>query len=61
MLKHNIMFKFMLIFIPSILAVYVGMFLFLQKYMYDKSIGSVRKLSIEAQTYTMNNIEKEGK
>lgn len=61
MLKHNIMFKFMLIFIPSILAVYAGMLLFLQKYMYDKSIGSVRKLSLEAQTYTMNNIEKEGK
>ncbi|MDA7026421.1 ATP-binding protein [Bacillus sp. CLL-7-23] len=60
MLKNNIMYKFMLLFIPAILIVYIGMFLYLQKSMYENAVDSVEKLSVEAQTYTMNLVQKEG-
>ncbi|MDA1477917.1 HAMP domain-containing sensor histidine kinase [Bacillus changyiensis] len=60
MLKNNIMYKFMLLFIPAILIIYIGMFLYLQKSMYENAVDSVEKLSVEAQTYTMNLVQKEG-
>ncbi|MDM5157327.1 HAMP domain-containing sensor histidine kinase [Bacillus sp. DX1.1] len=58
-LKRNMVFGIVGLLIPILLLLYTVIYISLEKNMYHNAADSLEKLSIEAQIYTMNYLEKE--
>ncbi|EIT84816.1 integral membrane sensor signal transduction histidine kinase [Fictibacillus macauensis ZFHKF-1] len=57
-LRRTITYKFLVLLIPALLVVYGGMYIFLQRTMYDNAVETSQRLSVEAQTYAMSYLQK---
>ncbi|MEY8349341.1 HAMP domain-containing sensor histidine kinase [Bacillus cereus] len=58
-LKRNMVFGIVGLLIPILFLLYTVIYISLEKNMYHNAAGSLEKLSVEAQIYTMNYLEKE--
>ncbi len=58
-LKRNMVFGIVGLLIPILCLLYTVIYIALEKNMYRNATASLEKLSVEAQMYTMNYIEKE--
>ena len=58
-LKRNMVFGIVGLLIPIFVLLYAVVYITLEKNMYHNAANSLEKLSVEAQIYTMNYLEKE--
>ncbi|MCX2827541.1 two-component sensor histidine kinase [Bacillus pseudomycoides] len=58
-LKRNMVLGIVGLLIPILFLLYTVIYIALEKNMYHNAAGSLEKLSVEAQIYTMNYLEKE--
>ncbi|MED1919905.1 sensor histidine kinase, partial [Bacillus thuringiensis] len=58
-LKRNMVFGIVGLLIPIFVLLYAVVYITLEKNMYHNAADSLEKLSVEAQIYTMNYLEKE--
>ncbi|WP_242214376.1 HAMP domain-containing sensor histidine kinase [Bacillus cereus group sp. BfR-BA-01383] len=58
-LKRNMVFGIVGLLIPILVLLYAVVYISLEKNMYHNAADSLEKLSVEAQIYTMNYLEKE--
>ena len=58
-LKRNMVFGIVGLLIPILVLLYAVVYISLEKYVYHNAADSLEKLSVEAQIYTMNYLEKE--
>ncbi|MED0904765.1 two-component sensor histidine kinase [Bacillus cereus] len=58
-LKRNMVFGIVGLLIPILVLLYAVMYIALEKNVYHNAADSLEKLSVEAQIYTMNYLEKE--
>lgn len=58
-LKRNMVFGIVGLLIPIFVLLYAVVYITLEKNMYHNAADSLEKLSVEAQIYTMNYLERE--
>ena len=58
-LKRNMVFGIVGLLIPILVLLYAVVYIALEKNVYHNAADSLEKLSVEAQIYTMNYLEKE--